>query len=224
MPHTAITALCPVLQPSTDILESWCEGHEADVSRLPLEMDSPEGSSQHPYHSELTPRGDHRESKEVEQGWKFCCCLLPHPVSPLSKDRGSFFLSYQKKRMKEAMFTITGLAVETEIGKTHKLKAVPLHHALLQWELSCLQDLFLPLPPSLEGEEKNLLVLFPVRDVMLSHWGMEEDFCWEGVQHCFPSSLSDVVNTSSPMRIHSKLLSSKPFLICESFNHVFPVW
>lgn len=150
MPHTAITALCPVLQPSTDILESWCEGHEADVSRLPLEMDSPEGSSQHPYHSELTPRGDHRESKEVEQGWKFCCCLLPHPVSPLSKDRGSFFLSYQKKRMKEAMFTITGLAVETEIGKTHKLKAVPLHHALLQWELSCLQDLFLPLPPSLE--------------------------------------------------------------------------
>lgn len=113
-------------------------------------MDSPEGSSQHPYHSELTPRGDHRESKEVEQGWKFCCCLLPHPVSPLSKDRGLFFLSYQKKRMKEAMFTITGLAVETEIGKTHKLKAAPLHHALLQWELSCLQDLFLPLPPSLE--------------------------------------------------------------------------
>lgn len=61
-----------------------------------------------------------------------------------------YSLSYQKKRMKEAMFTITGLAVETEIGKTHKLKAAPLHHALLQWELSCLQDLFLPLPPSLE--------------------------------------------------------------------------
>lgn len=37
------------------------------------------------------------------------------------------------------------------------------------------------------------------------------DFCWGGVRHCFPSSSSDVEDTSSPMRILSRLPSSTPF-------------
>lgn len=46
---------------------------------------------------------------------------------------------------------------------------------------------------------------------MLSRRVTVGDFCWGGVRHCFPSSSSDVEDTSSPMSIRSKLPSSTPF-------------
>lgn len=62
------------------------------------------------------------------------------------------------------------------------------------------------------GEKgKDLLVFFPVREVMLSRRAVVGDFCWGGVRHCFPSSSSEVEDTSSPMSIRSRLPSSTPF-------------
>lgn len=60
-------------------------------------------------------------------------------------------------------------------------------------------------------EDKDLLVFLPVREVMLRRRVTVGDFCWGGVRHCFPSSSSDVEDTSSPMRIRSRLPSSTPF-------------
>lgn len=57
-------------------------------------MDSPKGSSQHPHHFELNPKMTTERAKK--QGCKFFCFLLPHPVSPLSKDNGLFFLKCQE--------------------------------------------------------------------------------------------------------------------------------
>lgn len=154
----------------------------------------------------LTAERERARKKSSTSYCRFCCFLFPHLLFPCSKGRGTFSLNCQKRRMKEAMFTSTKQAAGTGIGKTEACgcsSAPSLTPA----------KAVLTMPPSLEPWEEglDLLVFFPVREVMLSRRAVVGDFCWGGVRHCFPSSSSDVEDTSSPIRIRSKLPSSTPF-------------
>lgn len=150
---------------------------------------------------------------------KFCCLLLlPHLISSCSKERDYYLSTVKRGHWKRQR---VHHRANTNQGMQKKLISLQL--------LLCTKPCFRMNPPvhrsvfffpavgswpllSDPGEEgKDLLVFLPVREVMLSRRVTVGDFCWGGVRHCFPSSSSDVEDTSSPIRIRSRLPSSTPF-------------
>lgn len=141
---------------------------------------------------------------------RFCCFPFPHPITMLQGQR--YILSQLSEE-------------ENGRGNVHPHKASCRHRNRKNrssWlflctkpcsSSSCPAHSCPATAPSLEPWEEglDLLVFFPVREVMLSRRAVVGDFCWGGVRHCFPSSSSDVEETSSPIRIRSKLPSSTPF-------------
>lgn len=126
-------------------------------------------------------------------------------------------LNSQKGTLKEATCMSQSKHQPRRAGRAPQLAAAALHQTLPQDEPSCSQKLFFPtagsrsLPYNPGEEGKDLLVFLPVREVMLSRRVTVGDFCWGGVRHCLPSSSSAAEDTSSPMRIRSRLPSSTPF-------------
>lgn len=194
-----------------------CPRVPAEISSARRQLTAATSSSELPSEGPVFPRTAKWAGRLGSISYhKFCCLLLPHLISPCSKER-DYYLSTVKRRHWERQRVHH--RANSKQGRQDKLISLQL--------LPCTKPCFRINPPAHRsfsspavgsclllcdpGEEgKDSLVFFPVREVMLSLRVTVGDFCWGGVRHCFASSSSDVEDTSSPMRILSRLPSSTP--------------